>query len=252
MSPPPGLRWSRLRRETAAVAQLHGYSRTAIASRLARHLPLPTALKLLLRKHLGGSRALIHDVLVPDGFERSGTDLPAAARLAYRDAGTVLGKSHLQLSVTNLPELLRYEDRNSMAHSIESRVPFLDHPLVEFAARLPQRLKLRGWTTKYVLRRAMRGLLPPEILSRRKMGFPVPVGAWLRAGYRPLVDEFILGPRALGRGLFNADALRTMVAAHASGAEPHGQRLWALINFEIWQRIFLDGEGAGAITMPGA
>jgi len=144
------------------------------------------------------------------------------------------------------------QDQMSMAASIESRVPFLDHPLVEFAARLPQRLKLRGWTTKVVLRRAMRGLLPPEILSRRKMGFPVPVGAWLRNEYRPLVDEFVVGPRALARGLFSADAVRSMAAAHASASENHSQRLWTLINLEIWQRIFLDGESVDAIDMPRA
>src|SRR5207253_10008750 len=97
---------------------------------------------------------------------------------------------------TYLHELLMKQDQMSMAASIESRVPFLDHPLAEFAASLPDRLKLRGWTTKYVLRRAMRAILPSAILDRRKMGFPVPVGHWLRGPYRRLVDEFILGERA--------------------------------------------------------
>ena len=72
------------------------------------------------------------------------------------------------------------QDQMSMAASIESRVPFLDHKLVEFAAGLPSRMKLRGLTTKYILRKAMAGVLPDEILRRRKMGFPVPIGAWLR------------------------------------------------------------------------
>ena len=79
---------------------------------------------------------------------------------------------------TYLHELLMKQDQMSMAMSIESRVPFLDHKLVEFTSGLPQRLKLRGWTTKYVLRESMKGLLPQAILSRPKMGFPVPIGAW--------------------------------------------------------------------------
>src|SRR5947207_5648517 len=135
---------------------------------------------------------------------------------------------------TYLHELLMKQDQMSMAASIESRVPFLDHPLVEFASRLPQRLKLRGLTTKYILREAMRDLLPPEILKRKKMGFPVPVGAWLRGAYRPIVDEYVLGARALARGLFAPDALKAMVASHVAGEQNHGQRLWALVNLEIW------------------
>jgi asparagine synthase (glutamine-hydrolysing) len=74
------------------------------------------------------------------------------------------------------------------------------------------------------------------------MGFPVPVGRWLAGEFRPMVDEFVLGPRALNRGLFNPGALRQMAAEHASGAARHGDRLWLLINLEIWHRIFRDGE----------
>src|SRR5919197_2875694 len=93
---------------------------------------------------------------------------------------------------TYLVELLMKQDQMSMAASIESRVPFLDHKLVEFAARMPDTMKLRGWTTKYVLRRAMRGLLPPQILTRKKMGFPTPVGNWFRGPFRNVIDEYVL------------------------------------------------------------
>jgi asparagine synthase (glutamine-hydrolysing) len=144
-----------------------------------------------------------------------------------------------------------------MAASIESRVPFLDHPLVEFAARLPDDMKLRGVTTKYVLRQAMRDHLPPEILSRKKMGFPVPVGAWLRGAHRPLLDEYVLGERALARGLFDPAALRSVVDRHVVAGENHSERLWALVTLELWHRIFIDGEepadaGAAAGAMAGA
>jgi asparagine synthase (glutamine-hydrolysing) len=97
----------------------------------------------------------------------------------------------------------------------------------------------------------MRDWLPAPILSRKKMGFPVPVGAWLRGPYRGLVDEFVTGPRAVARGWFDPGALRSLAGAHASGTQEHGQRLWSLINFEIWQRIFLDGESPETLPMRG-
>jgi len=133
-----------------------------------------------------------------------------------------------------------------MAASVESRVPFLDHPFVEHVSAMPGRLKLRGWRTKAVLRAALRDVVPREILARRKMGFPVPVGRWLRGPCWPVVEELVLGPRALGRGLFEPGALRRLADAHRRGAAEHGDRLWLLINLELWQRIFLDGEGPSA------
>ena len=173
----------------------------------------------------------------------------ATAALGAADGRTLLDQLLYADTKTYLHELLMKQDQMSMAASIESRVPFLDHPLVEFAARLPERLKLRGWTTKYVLREAMKDMLPPEILSRKKMGFPVPVGPWLRTSHQRLVDEYVTSPRALARGWFDPGAVRQIAASHASGERNQGQRLWALLNFEIWQRIFLDGESIDAIDM---
>jgi asparagine synthase (glutamine-hydrolysing) len=146
---------------------------------------------------------------------------------------------------TYLHELLMKQDQMSMAASIESRVPFLDHKLVEFAARLPVNMKLRGLTTKFILRRAMRDRLPKEILTRRKMGFPVPVGAWLRGRFSRVVDEYVLNSRSTERGIFNPGFVRELVARHRAG-ENHTERLWTLINFEIWQRRFFDGEPASS------
>jgi asparagine synthase (glutamine-hydrolysing) len=178
----------------------------------------------------------------------------ARARMAhgdpYRTSLDLVGKADSdalldQLLATDLKtylhELLMKQDQMSMAASIESRVPFLDHKLVEFAAALPVKMKLRGLTTKYILRKAMRGRLPKEILTRRKMGFPVPVGAWLRGAFSHVVDEYVLNSRAIERGIFNPAFVRELVARHGAG-ENHTERLWTLINFEIWQRRFLDGE----------
>jgi asparagine synthase (glutamine-hydrolysing) len=193
-------------------------------------------------------------LLAPTLRERvRGIDPYAAAQgaLGRTDARTLLDQLLYADTKTYLHELLMKQDQMSMAASIESRVPFLDHPLVEFASTLPERMKLRGWTTKYVLRKAMRDMLPPEILSRKKMGFPVPVGAWLRGAWRPLIDEFVLSPRVAQRGLFQPGALQRLAAGHLAGLN-NGQRLWALINFEIWQRIFFDGEPVESIRMSGA
>jgi asparagine synthase (glutamine-hydrolysing) len=174
-------------------------------------------------------------------FHRALGRAPAAGlldRLLYADIATYLH------------ELLMKQDQMSMAASIESRVPFLDHPLAEFAARLPRRLKLRGLTTKVVLRDAMRGLLPDPILARRKMGFPVPAGAWLRGSYRGLLEEFSAGERARARGLFDPAAVAALVAAHLGGEPGHDERVWSLVNLEIWHRVCLEGEAPEDVLSP--
>ena len=142
---------------------------------------------------------------------------------------------------TYLHELLMKQDQMSMATSVESRVPFLDHKLVEFTARMPDTMKLRGGTTKYVLRESMKGVLPERILSRSKMGFPVPVGSWFRGKYKSVIDEYVLSERALSRGIFAPDFVRNLVSLHLAG-EDHSERLWALLNFEMWLRRFFDTE----------
>jgi asparagine synthase (glutamine-hydrolysing) len=193
------------------------------------------------------SRAMQADLLTPGARERVGHSDPYRAVTEYlgaTDAGTLLGRLLYVDTKTYLHELLMKQDQMSMAASIESRVPFLDHRLVEHTARLPERMKLRGWTTKYILRKAMEGVLPGEILTRPKMGFPVPVGAWFRGRYRNVIDEYVLGERAAARGLFDAAFVRDLVARHQTGGENHSERLWALVNFEMWMRQFVDGEAA--------
>jgi len=157
------------------------------------------------------------------------------------DAEDILDKLLYADTKTYLHELLMKQDQMSMAASIESRVPFLDHKLVELTARMPREMKLRGGTTKWILREAMKGILPTEILDRPKMGFPVPVGRWFRGEYKHIVDEYVLSDRSMSRGIFDSNFVRQLVAEHDSGVN-HDERLWAVVNFEIWQRRFFDGE----------
>ncbi len=159
------------------------------------------------------------------------------------DADDVLDKLLYADTKTYLHELLMKQDQMSMAASIESRVPFLDHKLVEFTARMPREMKMRGGTTKWILREAMKGILPAEIIERPKMGFPVPIGNWFRGNFKHIVDEYVLGKRALDRGIFDPKFVRSLVAKHNAG-ENHDERLWSLVNFEIWQRRFIDGESS--------
>jgi asparagine synthase (glutamine-hydrolysing) len=184
-------------------------------------------------------------LLTRETIERmGGIDPYAGVRevLKQTDAQSLLDRLLYADIKTYLHELLMKQDQMSMAASVESRVPFLDHKLVEFTSSLPERLKLRRGTTKYVLRETMKGLLPPAILNRAKMGFPVPVGSWFRGAYRSLLDEYLLSSRANERAIFNQEFVRTLIEQHQRGEANHSERLWSLVNLEMWLRRFIDGE----------
>lgn len=201
-----------------------------------------------------GVRALLYEnfAVFPDALRRALLTDHALAETVdpYREqrryfeecSGSTLDRmSHADLQ-TYLVELLMRQDQMSMSASVESRVPFLDHELVEHVVRMPDRFKVRGWTTKAVLREALRRRVPREILHRRKLGFPVPFGRWARERFAPSIRSAILGPRAMERGLFDRALLERLVTEHETGAVNHTDRLWLLLNLELWQRIFLDGE----------
>jgi len=139
-----------------------------------------------------------------------------------------------------LDDLLVKADRASMAASLESRSPFLDHRLVEFAAQIPTALKLQRNTSKYILKRALQDILPPSVLNRRKHGFGVPVGRWFREDMADFVQGMLLGPRALGRGLFDVEAVRGIIESHVSGRRDLGHSLWTLLTFEMWMQRYFD------------
>jgi len=142
------------------------------------------------------------------------------------------------------------QDQMSMAASIESRVPFLDHKLVEFAASLPDQWKLSGWTTKRILRRAMKGVLPATILNRPKMGFPVPFSTWMRGQWNAVARDVLLDRRARERGVIDPAGVERLLADHASGRTDGGDRIWSLLNLELWYRTFIDKEGIQTLPEP--
>jgi asparagine synthase (glutamine-hydrolysing) len=142
---------------------------------------------------------------------------------------------------TYLVELLMKQDQMSMACSIESRVPFLDHHFVEFATRVPDRLKVHGNTQKYILKKAVEGLIPAKILYRKKMGFPTPLTTWFRdPNAQPLWDALRARDGFVASHM-NVDAVSTLIERHQNGFEDATDRLWRLLNLQIWGDVFITG-----------
>jgi len=162
-------------------------------------------------------------------FERCAKAAPLN-RLLYVDLKTFLPCLNLD-----------YTDRTSMAATLEVRVPFLNHELVELAARMPPRLKLRGLKRKYILKRAAESLLPREVVWRKKAGFGAPIRAWLRGPLRPLVGELLSEEVVRARGLFRPEEVRGVVESNLSGREDFNLQVLQLLTLEMWQREFLDG-----------
>lgn len=136
---------------------------------------------------------------------------------------------------------LNYNDKMSMASSVEVRVPFLDWELAEWvAASIPPTLKIKGGTTKYILREAMRDVLPPEVLQQRKAGFFAPIDYWLTNDLREMVDDLLSGQRVRMRGLFNYDVIKRLYCEHTAGKKDWSFQIWLLLNFELWMQKFID------------
>lgn len=166
-----------------------------------------------------------HPVRTFEELLRKASDRSPLKRMLYAD-----------LKIWLPDNLLLRGDQMTMAASIEERVPFLDHKLVEFAARIPSRMLSRGFRTKVLLKRALRPYVPPEILCRRKVGFAVPVGPWFRKELRSMVGDLLLAPNAHTRSYFNKESAEQFVREHLDGVRDRHKQLWALLNFELWQR----------------
>ena len=147
-----------------------------------------------------------------------------------------------------LVELLRKQDTMSMSASIESRVPFLDHKLVEFAAQVPSKFKIRRFSGKYLVKQAMRQILPDAIIKRKKMGFPVPINQWFRRESVPIVRSVLASEQIREHGVFNVDYIKRLLHEHVNGSRDHSDALWTVLNFELWTRIYLDGESWSSVS----
>jgi asparagine synthase (glutamine-hydrolysing) len=243
---------------------------SSVRQSIAHHLvpQLPGSLgRYAGRTFLAKSRTL--DDLFLDNFAsiplRQQTTLLTPEYAAYRSQAYAPSRAYFENTPPNsslldrllyadiktyLVELLMKQDQMSMAASIESRVPFLDHHLVEFAARLPDEWKLSGFTTKRVLRMAMQGVLPKAILNRPKMGFPVPFAGWTRGPWREVMRDVLLDQRTRERGIFETAAVSQLIDDHAANRTQGGDRLWSLLNLELWFRTFIDGDGVQTLSAP--
>src|SRR5881392_701789 len=171
----------------------------------------------LARMEVAPSYAAFHETLA-HAPSASGLE-----RMLYLDLKGYLGEG-----------VLAKADRTSMACSLEVRVPLLDRRVVELAASLPMRLKLRGFTTKYVLKRALSGVLPREVLERRKKGFGVPLGRWFRAELAPLLRDACARDVVCRAGLFRPEAVERLIGEHAAGRRDHRKKLYTLLAFQLW------------------
>lgn len=160
-------------------------------------------------------------------------DLDAIGRLTVFD---------LEFYLPN--DMLMKVDKMSMASALEVRVPFLDETVVEAASRIPTRLKLKGYTTKYLLRRLAAEVLPPEIFKRRKQGFGVPLQTWFRGELTGYAREMLIDNRTLSRGYFDREALESVLDDHEERRGDHSRMIFALIAFELWNRAFVDRRGS--------
>ena len=183
--------------------------------------------------------------LYSEDFERETRDFREASFLepwfVKANGAGIIDATLLADTMNYLPnDLLVKVDIASMAVSLEARSPFLDHHVIEFAASLPESYKVRGLTTKYLLKRVLKGLLPEEILARPKMGFGVPVGKWFRSDMQGFLREMLLSERTTERGLFKPGMVQYLVQEHVEGRQDFAHQLWSLLMLELWYRRFID------------
>jgi asparagine synthase (glutamine-hydrolysing) len=181
-------------------------------------------------------------LLTPEALQSAGHAYDGSMEPWERSSGDLLHRLLYTDINSYLIELLMKQDQMSMAASIESRVPFLDHPLVEFTARIPAAHQIKGMAGKFILKEAVEDLLPHDIIYRKKMGFPTPWAYWLSGPQLQQIETLLTEPRSSARGLFRAHAISRIFAEHRAGHRDHGNRIWRLLNLELWQRVCLEGD----------
>jgi asparagine synthase (glutamine-hydrolysing) len=165
-----------------------------------------------------------------------------------RPKGDVLDRMLYTDQKAYLVELLRKQDTMSMAASIESRVPFLDHKIVEFAAQVPAKFKIRRFNGKHLVKRAMRQILPDAIINRKKMGFPVPISQWFRGKSVASIRGVLMSEPTRQHGIFNMEYLARLVDDHVRGDRDNSEAIWTVLNFELWTRIVIDGQSCTSVA----
>jgi asparagine synthase (glutamine-hydrolysing) len=181
-------------------------------------------------------------LLAPDLFDQVSASDPWSAWVAMHQSTGTSWLSALQYCDLQgyLPlDILTKVDRMTMAHSIEARPPLLDHKLVEFAATIPATMALRGQTTKYLFKRAMRGRLPDSIIERPKQGFAIPLARWFRGSWSDYVRDILLSDTCRQRGIFNPRYIERLLRVLDGGRDLELE-LWTLVSFELWCRQYLD------------
>lgn len=181
-------------------------------------------------------------LLTRDVLDRSDGDIYRGPRemLALCDARTEIERMQfLDINYYMAEDILTKVDRAAMAVSLETRAPFLDPRVAQFAASLPLEYKLRGNSGKYILKQAMKDLLPAEILNRPKKGFGIPIAAWLKGRLNPLMHDLLSPARLKDQGLFNPEFVRQLIYEHESGKASHHKQLWTLLVFQLWHDRFM-------------
>ncbi|MGA7764665.1 MAG: asparagine synthase (glutamine-hydrolyzing) [Candidatus Sulfotelmatobacter sp.] len=188
------------------------------------------------------------DLLTPEALAAAGDAYAGSMGAWERSRGDLLHRMLYTDINSYLIELLMKQDQMSMAASIESRVPFLDHVLVDFTARIPVQYSIAGMAGKFVLKQAVEDLLPKSVVYRKKMGFPTPWEYWLAGSQLDDLERMLLESRSTERRLLRSEVVKRIFAEHRAKARDHGNRIWRLINLEIWQRVMIDGEPAEAVA----
>jgi asparagine synthase (glutamine-hydrolysing) len=198
-----------------------------------------------------GDRQLLYS---PDfRTELRGSDPLASLRRAYDTCPSPdpLDRAlYADVKTYLVDDILAKVDRMSMAVSLETRDPLLDHRLLEFVATIPSSLKLRNGRGKYLLRRLLERHVPRTIVERPKHGFEAPVGEWLRGPLTPLVDDLLLDGRLRGRGLFDMQEMARMWNEHRTAKRDHRHRLWNVVMLELWFREFVDAHRLSDKCLP--
>ncbi len=214
----------------------------------------PDLATIFLDNYATFSRAQLGELLTGEVWN---TLDPAAAYSGYfehfdrSNNSTLLGKLLYADIKTYLLELLMKQDQMSMAASIESRVPFLDHQLVEFAFSLPDHLKIKGFETKRIIRSAFATDIPKEILTRPKAGFPVPIRRWFAGEYHDVARKIILGNDSFCGENLNRELIAKYFDLHRAGKYNYSDQIWTLLNLELWHTIFIKGQSVDQIRIAG-